>query len=395
MGVERDTIVLLGLNESGAHEAKALREKGNKVIYIGPGSTAASIKVGKTTYRLKTHKEITAFVESLGLDSAHEKKAITAFNISSVNIRDELAQLAIVWSGVQKTGSGATRFVISGHSMGDGMYWGEENGDLTLSNISKLAESMPKAAGVIEDLHLSACYSGKKQELKKWRETFPNVHSIWGYTESAPGAYSGATLHMNRWADAMRENRFELNRAIATNTRKGKSVAVWSKRFGYQARPATDINSLKGRIQRAENSYYVEYFNGTRAVTNTQSGPLRDYYNDIQALTNHPQASFGEIADYLDRIKTTIRLIYFTKSIRKKFYQLHAKLIKTGYEKLGLKAPVFSKLSRKECMKSINNFLLKYETKKEKQPELIKLKDELTNGLRDLEESHIPANWVD
>ena len=67
----------------------------------------------------------------------------------------------------------------------------------------------------------------------------------------------------------------------------------------------------------------------------------------------------------------------------------------TGYEKPGLKAPVLSQLSRKECMKSITNFLLKYEAKKEKSPELIKLKDELTNGLRDLEESHIPANWID
>lgn len=395
MGVERDTIVLLGLNESGAHEAKALREKGNKVIYIGPGSTAASIKVGKTTYRLKTHKEITAFVESLGLDSAHEKKAITAFNISSVNIRDELAQLAIVWSGVQKTGSGATRFVISGHSTGDGLYWGDKSGMLTLNNISKLAESMQKAAGAIEDLHLSACYSGKEKDLKRWQKVLPNVHTIWAYTDSAPGAHSGATLHMSQWDDATRENRLELNRAIAANTRKGKSVAVWSKRFGYQARPAADINSLKRRIRRAENSYYIEYFNGTRAVINTQSGPLRDYYNDIHELTNHPQAGFGKIADYLDRIKTTIRLLYFTKSIRKKFYQLHAKLIKTGYEKLGLKAPVFSQLSRKECMKSIDDFLLKYEAKKEKSPELIKLKDELTNGLRDLEESHIPANWVD
>ncbi len=392
MGVERDTIVLLGLNESGAHEAKALREKGNKVIYIGPGSTAGSIKVGKTTYKLKTYKEITAFVKSLGLDSVHEKKAVSAFNISNVNIRDELAQLAIVWSEIQKTGSGTTRFIISAHSMG-WSFWGEDNGMFTLNVIGKLAASMPKAAGAIEDLHLSACYSGKEKELQKWRKIFPNVHTIWGYTESAPGAHSGATLHMSRWDNATRENRFELNRTIAANTRKGKSVAVWSKRFGYQARPATDINSLKRRIRHAESSY-IAFFNGTRAVVSSQSGPLRDYYNDIQAFTNHPQASVEQIVKYQARINTTIRLLYFNKSIRKKFFQHHAKLIKAGYEKLGLKAPVFSQLSRKECMKSIDNFLLKYKAKKDKSPETNRLKDELINGLRDLKESHIPYNWI-
>ena len=392
MGKERDTIVLLGLNKTGAHEAKALREKGNKVIYIGPGGTAGSVKVGKTAYKLTTHKEVAVFVKSLGLDAAHEKKAISAIRSADLDIRDELAQLAVFWSGVQKKGNGATRFIISSHSSG-GYFWGEKNGFFTLNNISKLAEAMPKAVGVIEDLHLSACYSGKKKDLEKWQKIFPGVHTIWAYSGSAPGAHSGATLHMSLWDSATRDNKYELDRSIAKNTRKGKEVAVWSRRFGYKKKSSTDIISLMGRIRRAE-STYISYFNGSRAVIVTSSGPLRDYYNDLQELSNHPHASTEQVNKYESRRETTLRLIYFNKKIRKQFSQYHAKLIKSGYEKIGLKAPVFSRLNRKDTMRYIDNFLSKYKAIKEKTPEIDKLKDELINGLRDLKVSHIPASWI-
>jgi hypothetical protein len=161
MSETRDTIVLLGLNKSAKYEAEELRKKGNKVIFIGQGNTADQIKFKGNNYSLATRSGITDFVKTLGLSPLQETKLVSALEIGSSDIRDELAQLAIHWTEFEKKGSGASRFILSGHSI-ERSFWGDDNGILDMGVIKKLAEALPNAAAKIEDLHLSACYSGKE-----------------------------------------------------------------------------------------------------------------------------------------------------------------------------------------------------------------------------------------
>jgi hypothetical protein len=95
---------------------------------------------------------------------------------------------------------------------------------------------------------------------------------------------------------------------------------------------------------------------------------------------------------YLPRLKTTIRLIYFDKKIKKKFAEHHKSIIASGYKELGVIAPDFSKLSRKQCLKAIQEF--EGVSTSSSMNEVIKLKEELTYGLKELRSSHIPDNWI-
>jgi hypothetical protein len=106
------------------------------------------------------------------------------------------------------------------------MFWGEHNGMVEIKKIEEIAAALPVAASLIEDLHLSACYSGNERYLVRWRRVFPNVSTIWAYSGSAPGAHSGAQKHLSIWNSATKGNKIKLDRSIASNTRKGKNVAV-------------------------------------------------------------------------------------------------------------------------------------------------------------------------
>jgi hypothetical protein len=391
MSRETDAIIFLGLNKSATHEANVLKQQGNKVIFIGKG-TPDEIIVSKQKYDLKTRRGITDFVKTLGLGPSGESNLISAIEAGGDDIRDELAKLAEVLVDLDKKGVGATRLIISGHSIG-GSFWGDHNGMLEIDNIKRIVASTPLAAGLIEDLHLSACYSGKENDLKTWRTVFPNVQTIWAYSGSAPGSHSGATVHMTRWDKATRNLKDSLDRSIAARTRKGKNVAVWSKRFGYQSQNSSSITDILARIIGAQ-AMYQSYFDGTKVVSNTQTGELRDYYNDLHALLGHPLVTSAQRIQYEPELETTIRLIYFDKSVKKAFTRHHAGLIADGYREAGMSAPDFAVLSRKNCLKAVDDFTKKVSGLAVKSPNILKLEDELSSGLRDLKPSHIPGNWI-
>ena len=277
--MSQDTTILLGLNASSSYEAAELRKHGNKIIYIGPGKQD-QITLNKITYDLHTKKDIESFSGSLDLSMSKTQGIANTIHSTGANIRDELAQLALEFSKLEKNGSTVNRLIISGHSVGNNQFWGDDNGILTFADLKALTKAMPTAAGKLEDIHLSACSSGDSRELKRLRSIFPNLTTIWAYDTSAPGSYSGATTHLSRWDKATRGSTLELNRIIAAKTRKGDNVVVWSKNGGYQSKVSSALRDLLRRIQAAEPTFQA-YFLGDRTVSNTQTGPLRDYYNDL------------------------------------------------------------------------------------------------------------------
>jgi hypothetical protein len=235
------------------------------------------------------------------------------------------------------------------------------------------------------------CGHINQKDLAAWRGIFPNVSTIWAYSGSAPGASNGAKRHLSIWNSATKGDKIKLDRSIAKNTRKGKNVAVWSKFFGYQTKGSSAINDLISRINAAEPTYQ-SYFSGESIVRNTQAGPLRDYYNDLQELVGHERATRTQISAYRKRLETTIRLIYFKKTIRIKFTSQYAAQLQSAYKAIGVQMPDYSQLSRKACLAEIS----KYEQAAGNNPaaQVAEMKKLLVHGLKYLEEAYIPANWI-
>ena len=387
-----DAIIFLGLNPSASDEAQSLRKQGNKVIFIGKGKIPDRITHKKIKYNLSSRLGIENYIRTLGLLPAQNIKLVNAINTAGYDIKDELGEFVAILAKMEKTNKGPSRLVLSGHSIGN-IFWGDNNGSLEIQNVKEIANTLLKAAALIEDLHISACYSGKERDLRSWRNVFPNVSTIWAYSGSAPGSYTGATIHLSKWDKATRGSKTALDRAIAEKTRKGQNVSVWSKKFGYQSKNSTAILDLLNRITNpnAERTYLL-YFSGVSNVIDTQSGPLRNYYNDLQELVAHPLVTPTQISIYRPRLETTIRLIYFDKTIKKKFSSVYANEFNNAYRLQGKAQPNFSKLSRKECLAEIARF--EQAAVANSSPEVTRAKELLVHGLKNLESAYIPENWI-
>ncbi|MEW6432390.1 MAG: LysM domain-containing protein [Myxococcota bacterium] len=391
-------ILLVGMNEGAKYEAQQLRGRGanvtlisdakenDKVVTRGPGGAS-------TTHDLSTKEGATAFALTLGLPAEQTAKIADVIHSSGPDSRDELAQLAQVWANAERGGQIPSRLMLSGHNVGSGV-WGDDNGMLRFDTIGKLAEAMPRAARSVEDLHLAACYSGGQPLMEKYRAIFPNVKTIWAYSGSAPGSYSGAVPHQSRWESATRGTRADLDRAIAEHTRKGENVAVWTIEHGYNdGRPPAPLSEVRDAVARAQPTF--ERFNsGQDAVADPQTGPLRDYYNQVQRLLQHPELPAAERPALEAQRDTTIRLLYYSKTVAPKFAEAHASTIKAGFEALGMPVPDFKTLSRRDAMAQVAQFEQKLASTTPRPAAADRLLPLLTDGLRSLKPSQIPEAWV-
>lgn len=389
-------IVMVGMNESAKYEAQQLRGRGANVTLISDAKVNDTITTRSggvsTTHDLSTTEGATAFALTLGLPAEQTAKIADAIHGASTDARDELAQLAQVWAGAERGGQIPSRLMLSGHNVGSGV-WGDDNGMLRFDTIGKLAEAMPRAARSVEDLHLAACYSGGEPLMEKYRAMFPNVKTIWAYSGSAPGSYSGAVPHQSRWETATRGTRADLDRAIAQATRKGENVAVWTVDHGYNdGRPPAPLSEVRATVERGQ-ATFERYLSGQDAVRDSQTGPLRDYYNDVQRLMQHPELPAGEHAALEAVRDTTIRLLYYG-SIAPKFADAHGAAIRAGFESLGLAVPDFKSLSRADAMAQVARFEAALSAATPRPAAAEQLLPRLTDGLRDLKPNQIPESWV-
>lgn len=390
-------ILLVGMNAHAKDEAAALRNRGQNVTFIGDSFSDDQLRVregGQTrTHDLRTDEGINAFVLSLGLPGEQSRKVADAIRSVGADGRDEFAGLAREFARAEKGGTIPSRLVLSGHNVGSGIY-GDDNGQIRWESMAKLTDAMPAAARQVEDLHVAACYSGGQPAIERYRAMFPNAKTIWAYSGSAPGTWSGAMPHQSRWETATRGTRAELDRALANGTRKGENVAVWSERLGYlDGNPPAELSTVRGEFDRGA-ATYDRFFAGEEAVSNTQSGPLRDYYNRLQRLLQHPDLPAAETPQLEARRDATIRLIYYSATVAPKFQQHHERQINEGFRALGLTAPNFGTLTRADALRQIEAFEQALNTASPQPEAAQQLLPLLTEGLRDLSSSRIPPAWV-
>ena len=247
----------------------------------------------------------------------------------------------------------------------------------------------------MQDLHLAACYAGGETNVDRFREAFPNLKTAWGYTGSAPGAESGATAHLRRWERATRGESTALSRDVAAGTRKGENVATWTATRGYEdGRDRTSLNALRGEVDGREYTFN-QHFAGLRDVTSSQTGPLRDYYNQLQRVIQHPELGATERTALEAKRDQTIRLLYYPTHVAPRFADANRDAITAGYRSLGLDAPAFGTMRRQDALRAIGDLERRVGELGDAAPEAARtLAPLLTRGLRDLDRSLIPEGWL-
>ncbi|MCA2981128.1 MAG: LysM peptidoglycan-binding domain-containing protein [Myxococcaceae bacterium] len=391
-------VVHFGVNEGASHEVSSLRQRGVNVTSIKDGAVDDRITTRDANGTTATHKLDTAegarsFALTLGLPAEQTAKVADVLQHAGGDIRDELAQLAQVWAQAERGGQMPSRMVLSGHSTGRSV-WGDGNGSLEFGTLAKLADAMPRAARSVQDLHLSACYSGGQGLMEQYRSIFPNAKTIWAYTGSAPGAHSGATTHLSRWEQATRGDVGALDRALAERTRKGENVAVWSADRGYlDGRPPAPLAQVRDDVE-AGRPTFERFSRGDEAVSNPGAGPLREHYNQIQRLLQHPDLPRADRPAIEVQRDAAIRLLYFTKHVAPRFQAAHAGTVSEGFGSLGLQAPDFSTLSRADAMRVVAAFEQKARSTSPLPSAAQRLLPLLTDGLRDLKAAQIPDSWI-
>jgi hypothetical protein len=386
----RDAIILVGLNPTASDEAQALRRLGNEVALVSNGRRSDWVYVDGRGFDLADGAQVATFLRHLRLPPGRRDMVAQAFRSVDPDMGDELAQLAMVWALAERGGIIPGRMVISGEHVGSGMFWSRTaRGILRVSDLETLAAAFPRVANAIEDLHTSACQSAN--EVFKWPRIFPRLKTIWAYAGSCPGTFSGASKHLAIWDRATRGPAKTVTRLLARGTRKGDSVVVWTPQGGLITGEVSSLTELRGRLA-ASDATFNRYFEGNAIVGDTQTGPLRDYYNLLQEILRHTDLSNTERFTFETRRDTTIRLIFYDANIKRRFADTYRAPIAAGHAALGLTAPDFGRLSRKEAVLSIEAFEAKADQNRVEAAEA--LRPYLVAGLLQLSPRYVPENWI-
>lgn len=169
---------------------------------------------------------------------------------------------------------------------------------------------------------------------------------------------------------------------------------MWSKEHGYLDGSApAPLAEVRDAVTRGQ-ATFDSFNSGATKVVDSQTGPLREHYNDVQRLLQHPELPANERAALEARRDSTIRLLYFTKTVAGNFQNAYAGQVKAGFESLGMTAPDFKSLSRADALAKIAEFETKLSSANPKPVAAQTLLPLLTEGLRDLKASRIPETWV-
>jgi len=383
------------MNEGAKHEADALRARGNNVTaitdsYVGNDKIKGT-GTDRRIYDLSSNAGVDNYVSSLGLPAAQSAEIGTILKGVGADARDEMGQLARVWANGEKGGSVPSRLVLSGHSYGP-VVWGDNNGMIQLDDVKKLAKAMPKAAGQVEDVHLAACYAGSQSNVDGFKDAFPNMKTFFGYHDSAPGSYSGATSHQGRWDAATRGRKDTLDRSITSGTRKGDNVATWNQKVGYNdGQPPIAIDTQRSLVTNQE-ANYQSFLKGDQVQASPASGPLRSYYNEVQRLLRHPNLTAAEKPALEERRDQTIRMIYYGQNVAPKFNDSYKAQLDAGYSAAGLARPNFATMSRADALAAVQAFDAKV-AGGASSPATLETQ-RLLHGLRDLNSTVVPATWI-
>ncbi len=389
------SIVYVGMNAEATHEVENLRGRVGQagVTFIQPSKTQDHVTHAGKSYDLDTEAGRLDYARAIGLPADKAAALAKILEGAGEDTRDEAAQLARTFREADRGLRTIERIVLSGHSVGSGV-WGDGNGYLKLDTIAELSLLFPRAAGQVQDLMMAACYSGGESKLDSYTAMFPNLRSVWAYDGSAPGAVSGAVPHILRWERGTRgEAGDNLSRTVAHGTRKGENVAVWTVVKGY------DNGQARGPIENDRASYdgsrgiVASFRSGETPVANSQTGPLREHYNAIQRLLSRPDLPAADRPALEQERDLVIRLLYW-KNVGTMFQQTYGTDIAQAFGEMGMSAPNFSTMSRKDALAKVAELEAKIESTPGATARTKAFATRLHSALVDLAPSAVPAAWL-
>jgi len=276
------------------------------------------------------------------------------------------------------------RLVLSGHSNGVKL-WGEkegghDGGEIVLSrDLEALIALYPKAAGQVQDVMFSACFSIGAVALCV--KIFPNLQNAWGYTAYSPSAGQGAERHIGQFEKQTRGEE-DLERKDSRG-----SSALWTKAKGFvKGDPAAaDFGAIRTSLGTSR-SKATKMLLGELPIDLTFLGA---FYTEVQAGLVHP--AIGEHRGEFELLRDRILRLRHWPPIRSRFATDLATEIVAGYKAVGLTPPAFATLSRAEVTKARNAY---EEAMKGVEDPAAKAFWVKLNGLYILDPKVIPEAWI-
>jgi hypothetical protein len=131
---------------------------------------------------------------------------------------------------------------------------------------------------------------------------------------------------------------------------------------------------------------------GEAPVGDRAEGPTRQFYIATQRLIQAPGLPADEKAQMEKTRDQTIRMIFYPE-VSKQFATHYGDRVSAGFRALGLPAPDFKTLSRKDALAAINQFQAKLASTNPPPAAASGIGD-LMAGFKDLRNSVIPDTWV-
>lgn len=402
VGPRNDRVLYLGMNSDSTEVAVGRLRRRADVTMITDGRLQDRITVGGKQYDLRNKKGIAQFAAQFGFNSGTTAKIRKAFENCEKDAKDELAQLALVWASGERGAHIPSRMVLAGHSNGDGV-WGDNNGSLRLGPLLQLSRAFPHATAQIEDAMVTGCYSGGEVTMDQYLLIFPRAKTIWAYERQAPGVGTGATTDQAIWEETTRGRKAQF---ADLTTPTGKKFAMWVQGQYRAEKMLLTMVQLRGKVQWMEQHFLEPAFEGDDyaldndgyripiRITDPHTGLVREYYSWLVRLTQNKQLPEDERPVWVAKKHQTIRLLYYTQTVAPRFASYYKSEIKAGYAKMGLPAPDYATLDRKDAVINIRRFTQKVEAKKNAPAESEELATLLKRGLEDLDPAIIPDGWV-
>lgn len=387
-----DDVVMIALTPGALQEAQALRRQGVNVTVVKnetPEAQDTAVSDGRR-HDLSTPAGRAAFARGLQVPPSVQARLALALADAPADSRDELGQLAVAWAPAERGQPTASRFLPSGHNVGDGPF-GDDGAEFPWSGLLALAKAMPRAAAQVQDMHVSACYSGGDVQRELYLKTFPNLATVWAYDGSAPTG--GAVRHQKAWEVATRGAGSQVHEAAERLREMGVRMAKNIQAYSTQAPllRTQSIEQLRAEVDRLE-PVFDAHFSGQQVQRNSQQGPLRDYYTLVQRCLQSTQLSGVDREKLEQRRDTTIRLLYYPK-VAVSFAETVDGALRDGYAALGLAQPRFDRLSRSDALASIDRFHEALAAAKPPPEVAVSIAEDLA-GLRDLTAEAIPEEWL-
>jgi hypothetical protein len=274
--------------------------------------------------------------------------AFEAIRQTDAAARDQMAQVVKMFHAAEEGAFSLERLVLSGHSNGVQL-WGDEAknfnpGSFMLDDaLTRLTNIFPKAAGQVEDVMFSACYTQSSIELVI--RVFPNVRTVWAYAGASPAAGAGSERHIAKWEKETRGAK-----TLQADDGLGKS-ALWTR---DAAEASADNNGYirndpaKANLDTLKHSFYGLSLDANaqfRGDSPINKNILNQAYGVVQMMLAHPHLTDDDRAVLVEWRDKLLRFRYYEK-VCATFASTYAAQIKAAYDAIKRPMPNFATISR-------------------------------------------------